>query len=254
LQRFDKFLASATSEELNVAEELVAEHEEFAIYTNLSRKWELPPGRPNALSEVSDRPGDDFRRHGLAWMAALARLELGAIAAGFTDERHPLEFAKPGKYELPAYVELLTDALRTHYLALKADPVAQNFRRAQLTDPQALTYVRRVHITTELLRALRKGLDAAFSPEQRKLLKDWEIDLNGMQQTLLFQVLKIQPEMFHFTNVQKDVKTKQVEMVDINQAELADLSRRLNMQHCPACLANILNDMARDGRLRVLPN
>lgn len=254
MQRFDKFFASATAEELKVAEELVAALDEFAIYTNLSRKWEQQPGVPNSLTETTDRPDDDFRRHGLAWMAALARLELGATAAGFTDERHPLEFARPSKYELFAYVELLTDALRTHYLALKADPVAQNFRRAHLTAPQALTYVRRVHITSEFLLALRKGLDTVLSPEQRKLLKDWEIDLNGMQQKLLFQVLKIQPEMFHFTDVKKDVKTEKTEIVDINQAEVADLQRRLSVQHCPTCLQNIINDMLRNGQMRVLPN
>ncbi len=136
-------------------------------------------------------------------------------------------------------------------MSLKADPVTKDFRRAKLTVPQALTYVRRVHITTEFVRALRKGLDTALTPEQRKLLKEWETDLATMEQILLFQVLKIQPQMIQFTDVHKDVK--EVDVVDVTKADLADLDRRLNMQHCPQCVRNILNQMARQGRLHVLP-
>ena len=84
---FDRLLEIASLEEYKVLDEIVQGRDECTIYTNLSRHLEK---EPSTLSEVAQRPDDDFARRGLAWIMALARVALGAMAAGFTEK--PYQF------------------------------------------------------------------------------------------------------------------------------------------------------------------
>lgn len=161
-----RFINSATPEERAIADELVREQQQFLIYTNLSRHIE----GASLLSE-SRKDGDgDYKQHGLDWVLALARVEVGAMLAGFTNHPQPFQAVGPGEYEREAYRELLTDGARTHYWALKKDPVSQNYPNTGVPENHLIPYGRRVLVAQEFLKAA-----AAFSQKQLMAIQKTEI-------------------------------------------------------------------------------
>jgi hypothetical protein len=188
LSQLDRLLNAASPEELRVVEELVAARPELAVETNVARNLQR---KPSLLSEQGSHAGDDFVRRGLAWVMALARVELGAMAAGFTDEEDPFSLARPSNYELAAYIEVLADGMRSHYWSLAADRVSKNPRGARLSESQAIAYVRRVHVALSFLRAFHDRARPHLAANQLTELRRWENDLERLKWALLFDVLKL---------------------------------------------------------------
>jgi len=158
-----------------IAEEIVDEQNQFAIYTNLSRKLQ----GTTFLAEQPKRPGDRYRRHGLTWMTALARVELGAMLAGFTSNPRPFHAVKPSLFDGEEYREILLDGLRMHYWSLKRDPAIQAYFKTGVPENHIITYGRRASVARHFLQAvhdywasdlLRIQL-AELSAEDRELKK-----------------------------------------------------------------------------------
>ena len=115
--------------ELEAVEQIVLADNRLAFDTNLSRRVESTPG---PLSEQPSPEG--YRRHSLAWVMGLARVELGAMVAAFTETPKPFQFVKPSGYEAEAYRELLLDGLRHHVLTLPGPtPSGSRSRRPTTT-------------------------------------------------------------------------------------------------------------------------
>ncbi|HUG89859.1 MAG TPA: hypothetical protein VML55_03435, partial [Planctomycetaceae bacterium] len=110
VELLERFVSTASREELELADELVRERPEFAVYTNLSRHIE----GATFLREQPRHARDDFCRRGLDWVLGLARVEVGALLAGFTSHPRPFGAVAPQTYGVEAYRELLVDGLRTH--------------------------------------------------------------------------------------------------------------------------------------------
>jgi hypothetical protein len=208
LALFDPLLNSVDADELRVIEEIVKERDEFAIFTNLSRRLETAP---TSLSETG--AGADERR-GLGWIMALARVELGAMAAGFTEHPRPFEMIPPSQYESPAYLELLLDGVRIHMHALRNDPVAQYYtsmRGRSVTvreavygpsgqgapatmlanEQRALAYSRRIVVADEFIQAAAKFGSGTLSPPQQAELASYREPLRNLEDVLLYKVLGI---------------------------------------------------------------
>jgi len=146
----------------------------------------------------------DFARTGLAWMMALARVELGAIVVGFTDRPEPFATLPPTRFELPAYKELLLDGARMHYLALANDPAAQfyasyrnrpftlterEFGRPEVQESHAIAYSRRVALAKEFVQAVQTLGKGQLTPAQTAELADWIKSLDELQEVLYVKVL-----------------------------------------------------------------
>ena len=86
LDRLDTLARTCTPNELAGFDSIVRQRPEFAVYSNLAR--DLPLGNTTLQIEPK-RTGDDFKRHGLRWMMALARVELGAMLAVQTELPDP---------------------------------------------------------------------------------------------------------------------------------------------------------------------
>jgi hypothetical protein len=186
LALFDRLLDTTTPSELEVMDSLVRQRDEFAVYTNLSRRMEL---EPSSLSEPKAADINGGPKRGLAWIIALARVELGAMSAGFTDQPNPFSATRPSRLELSAYNEILTDGMRSHYWTLRSDQTAQSL--AFQTEPQAIAYARRVTVAIEFLRASRRFNEDRLTFEQRLELDAWEIELVQVQRTILYGVLRL---------------------------------------------------------------
>jgi hypothetical protein len=212
LSLLDPLINMVDADELRVIEEIVRERDEFTVYTDLSRR--LNPAAFAAIEETG-RAGAAERR-GLAWMMALARVELGAMAAGFTDHGEPFAVLPPGQYEASAYLDLLTDGARMHVLALRNDPIAQYYASMQgrsvslqeavfgpngagrgsaelalANEQRAIAYSRRVVLAGEFIAAALKFGGSHIAPAQQAELASYREPLHNLEQVLLYKVLGV---------------------------------------------------------------
>ena len=203
VQHLDKFVAEASIGEFEVAEEIIRSQDAFIIQTNLSRKIE----GPTTLSEQSPNPRDDFSRHGLEWMLALARVELGAMLAGFTSHAEPFLSLAPTTYRqervktvpfgTAAYGELLMDGLRSHYWSIVRADLIADYYKTGVPENHLLTQARRAIVGRQFVRAVLRysgsGNDGeSLPPPQRTELQTWDQTfeklLRIMQYCLTFKV------------------------------------------------------------------
>lgn len=230
LYLLDQLVKNCSPEELGVVEELILPRDEYAIYVNRSQILER---ESSTLSEQPIGSDDEFERRGLPWLTALARVELGALTAGFTDFPQPFAWIPPGKRDADEYAEVLLDSLRTHYWALRNDPLATNMATARINDTQAIAYARRVSITLAFLQAVLETQGARLSPEQRAELNRWQAELVALRGVILWGKLKL----FARTTTTVGAKTSNPNLDLLNKC-------------CPAFNSVIAGDLA-SGRALV---
>ncbi len=190
LDHFDALLARIDEEELEAIEDIVQELDELAVYTNVSRR--LQTGA-SSLAEQDTNDSGAFQRRGLAWVMALARVELGAMLAGFTDQPNPFSAVRPSRYELPQYAELLMDGLRAHYWALERerDGTVKQVVRGKAPVQQMLAYGRRVVLTRSFLEAVAGLTGDQFSPNQAAEIKSWDDQLETVQYAVVGNITRL---------------------------------------------------------------
>ena len=181
LDHFDELLRRVTDDERNVIDQMIAEEDAFSIYSNLARRVQPPGGTLTVQSSA----GDDGRRRGLAWVMALARVELGAMLATFTSTPEPFRAVRPTRFEFQAYKSLLLDGAQTHYWALSQDPDLRKVTRTSPVNPIVLSYSRRLVLARAMLAAAVKTGLGEYTPYQLRELASWTNDLDGLQIGLL---------------------------------------------------------------------
>jgi hypothetical protein len=181
LESFDALAELANYEEMKAIDEIIKSEPEFTVYTNLSRR--LEQGR-SSLAETPNGPNDDFARKGFNWITALARVEVGAMLAGFTN--HPTPFAAvAGKgYDLVEYKEMLLDGAKLHFWALTNDPDFLELSKGFKPNGMTITYVRRLNVATAFVYAAGglNGLD--LSPQQRNEILAYAKNLDAARKGL----------------------------------------------------------------------
>jgi hypothetical protein len=165
LEAFDQLAALASYDEMNAIDEIIKSEPEFTVFTNLSRR--LEQGR-SSLAEKPNGPNDDFSRKGFRWVTALARVEVGAMLAGFTDHPNPFAAVVGKGYDIAEFKEMLIDGAKLHFWALANDPDFAELTKAFKPDGNTLTYVRRLNVATAFVYAAAglTGLD--LSPLQKE--------------------------------------------------------------------------------------
>ena len=181
LESFDELAALAKYDEMKAIDEILKSEPEFTVYTNLSRR--LEQGR-SSLAETPRGPSDDFARQGFNWVTALARVEVGAMLAGFTD--HPTPFAAvAGKgYDIAEYKEMLIDGAKLHFWALTNDPDFAELGRGFKPNGAMLTYVRRLNVATAFVYAAGGLTGLELSPRQQNEVVAYAKNLDGARASL----------------------------------------------------------------------
>lgn len=161
LHYFDLLASKCDRYEMEAVDEIVRSEPEFAFYTVSS---EQVGDRKAAVAKAeSDRRASDRRtsernaansaaiesnrkRHGFRWISALARAEVGAMRAGFS--QNPRPYTRTPGYDANEYRTLLSESARLHFWSLNRDPVfvalSKQFRPTSVT----LSYLRRLNIAT----------------------------------------------------------------------------------------------------------
>src|SRR5262249_34022558 len=177
--------------EVGIMDQWLKEQPQFTIYINLSRKF--PQVATTAFVEWPQGAADAFERRGLDWVVSLARIELSAMRAAFSNDREPFQSLRPSTYENKAYEELLIDSLRCHLWGLQADPlfVEKNLRQAAASNEYvALLYERRVRLALAFLDATRQWLAQRAPPPQRIEMRQYNEKLTEIQ-TFIHRELRL---------------------------------------------------------------
>lgn len=181
------FVKRATEDELAAAEEIVKSRPELGVEINLSRHIQ---GTTFFAEPVTK--GDDFKRLGLAWVMGLARIELGAMLAGFSSVQHPFRAVVPTAFDKEAYSELLTDGMRTHYWSLKRDPVVKTYFKTGVPTDHIVTYGRRVSVARHFIDAVREYFGGQMLAIQRAELAAEESEIKSLQLIYIYCISKKQ--------------------------------------------------------------
>jgi hypothetical protein len=150
---------------MNAIDEIIKSEPEFTVFTNLSRR--LEQGR-SSLAEKPNGPNDDFSRKGFRWVTALARVEVGAMLAGFTDHPNPFAAVVGKGYDIAEFKEMLLDGAKLHFWALANDPDFVEITKAFKPDGQTLTYVRRLNVATAFVYAAGGLTGLELNPVQKE--------------------------------------------------------------------------------------
>jgi hypothetical protein len=185
VQRFDKLVSLCNRQELAAIDALLGRHDEFAIYTNLSRKFEKSAG---PLSELPLRPEDRFERRGLKWMIALAKVELGGVLAGFTNLKRPFEVFPATNFDRDEVAELLLDGTRTHYHVLKNDPKLAVILKRKSPDTELLGYARSLVLAQAFSQAAQRAWNGRLDEGQKAELKGWQTAIQEWQKRMQLNV------------------------------------------------------------------
>ena len=187
LSMLDEFVKHATEQEMAAAEEIVRSRRELAVETNLSRHIQ---GATFFAESAHDK--DDFRRVGLAWVMALARVEVGAMLAGFSSHHQPFKASQPTKFETEAFRELLSDGMRTHYWSLKNDPVIRSYLKTGVPPQHIITYGRRVSVARHFMQAVREFSRSQLLAIQKAELAAEDAEMKSLQVVYIYCLAKKQ--------------------------------------------------------------
>ena len=164
LQNLDELAAMATPDEMYAIETIVKLEPEFTVFTNLSRRLEM--GRSTLAEPIG--AGDDGARKGFKWVTALARVEVGAMLAAFTNHPQPFAAVAGKGYDKAEYKEMLLDGAKMHFWSLTNDPGFTTIMRRFTPNGTTLTYLRRLNLASALVHALAFTSGQEFNPAQRQ--------------------------------------------------------------------------------------
>lgn len=169
LQHLDGLARSATATELDAIDTIVKSEPEFTVFTNLARR--LEQGR-STLFEQPEQAGDDFSRRGIRWVTALARVELGAMLAGYTEHPNPFAAVAGAGYDAAEFRELILDGAKMHYWSLSGDAEMKRVFDRFAPDSRTLAYIRRLNVGNAFVSAAgvvgNFGLDTPQAAELTK--------------------------------------------------------------------------------------
>lgn len=186
ISELELLIKSSSKKELEAMDELVMEHDEYTVYSDLADK----KYRRQKESEGTDDEPSKSARRGLRWVIALARVELGSMLAAFTNTPRPFEAVRPTKFAAEQFEELLLDGVRAHVQALENDPgLKQVFRTGvSPTNNRGLSYSRRLVLVRAMSRAAMNDTLAELTPQQERNLGKTKRRLDEVQAGLIAMI------------------------------------------------------------------
>lgn len=180
LDHLDRLVSMCEEEDIVAIDKILDDHHEFDLFVKLPDGFR--PGTSDGSEELRDH-----RRRGLAWVIALARVEFGAMVAGFTTHPNPYQLVQPSSLEYAETLQLLLEGVEGHFRALNDAGTTDAQTKKLYGDNQiksTLAKARRVRIARVMLQALEKVDLANYSERQTIELTAVQRELNRQQKDL----------------------------------------------------------------------
>lgn len=186
LDSFTRLLQISSPEEIKVYDKVLKERPEFTFFNGIHTAFNERPNLANANPFERQKFEDEFQKRGLAWMMALARIELAATGSLYGDVKSSFEKIATTDFDLVPYLTILKDDVLAHMKSLSLEPGFQEvLRRSRKADTWTLAYLRRIKLIRDMLQTLEKVGGPAVQEEIEPLV----YELRKHQRDLVEQVM-----------------------------------------------------------------
>lgn len=191
LESFTRLLQMSDPDEIEVYDRMLDERPEFTYFHGVNSAFESKPDLKQADPYQRERFYDEFQKQGLAWMMALARIELSATESLYGKSEFPFESTTPNKIELEAYLSVLADDVVAHMKSLASEAgFAKVSKRSGKINTWTLAYLRRL----KLIRDMLSTIDRVGDQDVKKRIKPLKKEISKYESKLLEKVaIQTQP-------------------------------------------------------------
>ena len=157
LKHLDKLVLLSTPEEIEVYDKIIAQLPEFIFYSGMTANINQPLNA-NGLNPQPPA-ANDFKKQSLAWMMALARVELSATRSMYLPGDNWFVMPFTATFGQQEYYSVLLDDMAVHLHALETDG---KFKKAvkksmELASSATISYLRRLKLIDSGLAALERS-------------------------------------------------------------------------------------------------
>ena len=184
----EKLVGMSSEDEIEVYDKVIAQLPEFVFYSGMTARVEQP--KPDADSKDKEMAGakpqdgadNEFKKQSLAWLMALARVELNATRSMYTPGDGAFKISAGTKFGLLEYYHVLLDDVAAHLNAIETDDEFKKVIKKSLNEANSdtIAYMRRLKLISSMLIALEQSGDpmiAQKSADYRKTIDDYNSKL-----------------------------------------------------------------------------
>lgn len=175
----------STPEQIAVYDKIIQSKNEFSFYSGVVSKF-----GDSIPAQARGQVGFDksFKKNSMAWLLALARIEVAATSSVYGRSKKPFADMAPGNYGMNEYFAVLVDDLNAHVHALATDAgLKQICKLTVKADSNTLAYLRRLKLVNDMLKAVQ----VAGNPEFAYRAKAAERELNKYRRDLVTKVILV---------------------------------------------------------------
>ena len=208
LKLLTQLVAKSTKEEIKVYDKVLGERAEFNFLNGIGLEFDQRPDLAKANNLDRKKFNDKFKKGGLAWMMALAKVELGATFSMWGDAQFPFESLFVTEFDVEQFKAILVDDVVAHLRHLRDDPLFKKvLQNKHIPDSNTVAYLRRLKLLTDMLVTLGRSNDQAVASRVHPYLDE----LKKYRERLVTQVVRSQMG-YSTESEQTDVKIRKFKM------------------------------------------
>ncbi len=209
LDVFSELVSMSDEEDLAAYDAIIGTRSEFSVFNTMPEGFEETGDESrNQVASKTGETGLARANLGLPWLVALARLEFGAILAGFTEHPDPYQYLQPDSFAYTETMQMLLEGVASHYLTLQNDEVQEQYIKENANVQGALTLSRRVRIARAMLRPMMKEERSRYTSNQANQLEKAANDLDTAQASVNSAITKYLSQSA--TLVQDETVTREI--------------------------------------------
>lgn len=186
LQRFDQLLEISTREQIEIYDQLLAKEPQFSYYAGMYLQPDVANSFDTSIRSDLVQFNEHFLRSGVAWMMALAKIELGSTVSTYGDQslKQPFSVFSPNQLDGEACLLVLADDFFAHVKNFEEDKFLPRALATKLeVNSWTFAYLRRARLMHDMVKALltsgNRELVSRVRPLKREL-SDRALLLQGM--------------------------------------------------------------------------
>ena len=164
LTHLGELIESSTPEQIAVYDKLIQSRPEYSYHSGVAMELGLDARLDSANASKRQEMEAKYLKHSLAWMMALARVELGATISMYGDTDDPFGAAVAvggGEFGAEEYLSILLDDSAAH---LKSAQMDVDYQRGlspkEKVDAGSLAHLRRTQLISEMLNKVISSGDS----------------------------------------------------------------------------------------------
>ena len=187
----EKLVDKSSEDEIEVYDKVIAQLPEFVFYSGMTAGVEQP--KPVAddedleEAELQGVAGSQFRKQSLAWLMALAKVELNATRSMYVPGNVAFIAKDDAEFGLLEYYHVLLDDVAAHLQAIETD---DQFKKAikksfETATSETVAYMRRLKLISSMLIALEQSGDPMIAEK----LTEYRKTIDSYNKTLTAQAV-----------------------------------------------------------------